>query len=120
MACIKVILNFQNELRLHHWGTESYSKHKALGKAYDSINDLLDTFTETYIGVYGRDEIYAIKELQFNGPNSISPEKVLNSFEEYLINGITKEIDDNQTALLNIRDEILATVQTTKYLLTLK
>jgi hypothetical protein len=120
MACIKVILNFQNELRLHHWGTQSYPAHQALGMAYESIDDLLDTFTETYIGVYGRNEIYAIKEMRFNGPDNISPEKVLDSFEEYLINGITKEIDDKETALLNIRDEILGTVQKTKYLLTLK
>ena len=27
-------MNFQNELRLHHWGTKSYSAHKALGKLY--------------------------------------------------------------------------------------
>ena len=120
MACIQTILNFQNELRLHHWGTQSYSAHQALGAAYEAIDDLLDTFTESYIGVYGRSEIYEIKELNFNGPDEISPEKVLESFEDYLMNNINKEIDSNQTSLLNIRDEMLGTVQKTKYLLTLK
>lgn len=120
MSCIKVILNFQNELRLHHWGTQSYPAHQALGMAYETIDDLLDTFTESYIGVYGRDEIYQIKEMQFNGPNEIDASKILDSFEDYLVHGITKEIDSEQTALLNIRDEILGTVQKTKYLLTLK
>lgn len=120
MSCIKVILNFQNELRLHHWGTQSYAAHQALGMAYETIDDLLDSFTESYIGVYGRSEIYSIKEMNFNGPNEISPEKVLDSFEEYLVNNVSKEIDADQTALLNIRDEILGVVQKTKYLLTLK
>lgn len=120
MSCIKVILNFQNELRLHHWGTQSYPAHQALGMAYESIDDLLDTFTETYIGVYGRNEIYSIKNMEFNGPNELDPLKILDSFEDYLINDITKEIDEQQTALLNIRDEILGVVQKTKYLLTLK
>jgi hypothetical protein len=120
MSCIKIILNFQNELRLHHWGTQSYPAHQALGKAYEAIDDLLDTFTETYIGVYGRGEIYNIKQLEFNGPEDIDPKTILDSFEDYLINGLPKEIDEHQTALLNIRDEILATVQKTKYLLTLK
>ena len=80
----------------------------------------MDTFTESYIGVYGRDEIYQIKEMQFNGPNEIDASKILDSFEDYLVNSITKEIDSDQTALLNIRDEILGVVQKTKYLLTLK
>jgi len=120
MSCIKVILNFQNELRLHHWGTQSYSTHKALGKAYEAIDGLLDTFTETYMGVYGRDEIYQIKEMKFNGPNEINVNSILDSFEDFLMNDINKEIDSDQTALLNIRDEILGTVQKTKYLLTLK
>lgn len=119
MSCIKVILNFQNELRLHHWGTQSYSAHKALGSAYEGLDDLMDTFTETYIGVYGREEIYSIKELKFNGPGEIDCRKVLDSLEDYLMNSIPKEISKEQTALLNIRDEMLGLVQQTKYLLTL-
>jgi hypothetical protein len=120
MACIKIILNFQNELRLHHWGTQSYPAHQALGMAYESIDDLLDTFTEAYIGVYGRNDIYQIKEMRFNGPNELDAMKILDSFEEYLITELPKEISTEQTALLNIRDEILGVVQKTKYLLTLK
>lgn len=119
MSCIKVILNFQNELRLHHWGTKSYAAHQALGMAYETIDDLLDTFTETYMGVNGREELKAIDNLALNGSFKTSPEQVLNSFEEYLMNDITKEIGEEQTALLNIRDEMLAVVQKTKYLLTL-
>ena len=119
MSCIKIILNFQNEIRLHHWGTQSYAAHKALGNAYEALDALMDTFTETYIGVYGRDEIYSIKEMKFNGPSEIDCRKVLDSFEDYLKNSIIKEIPKEQTALLNIRDEILGLVQKTKYLLTL-
>jgi hypothetical protein len=119
MSCIKVLLNFQIELRLHHWGTQSYAAHKAIGKAYEDLDGILDTFTETYIGVYGRSEVYNIKEMKFNGADEISAQKVLDSLEDYLMSGITKEIDKNQTALLNIRDEMLGLVQQTKYLLTL-
>jgi len=35
------------------------------------------------------------------------------------MNEIPKEVGDKQTALLNIRDEMLGLVQQTKYLLTL-
>jgi hypothetical protein len=119
MSCIKIILNFQNELRLHHWGTKSYSAHIALGAAYTGIDALLDTFAETYMGSLGKDELKQINTLELNGPFRTSAVQVLDSFEDYLTQEITKELDPNQTALLNIRDEMLALVQQTKYLLTL-
>lgn len=36
-----------------HFVTHSYSKHKALGEFYGDLEDLLDTFTEAYIGAGG-------------------------------------------------------------------
>jgi hypothetical protein len=45
--------------------------------------------------------------------------QVLSSFEDYLTNEVPKELGGDQTALLNIKDEMLALVQQTKYLLTL-
>jgi hypothetical protein len=119
MSCIKVLVNFQVELRLHHWGTQSYSAHKALGKAYESLDGLIDTFTESYIGIYGRDEIKKFTSLEFSGPFKKRPEAVLDSMEDYLMEEIPKSIPAEQTSLLNIRDEMLAVVQQTKYLLTL-
>lgn len=119
MSCTQTLLNFQNELRLHHWGTQSYSTHKAIGKLYEGLDGLIDTFTEAYIGIYGRDFIKEIEQLKFSGPFKTTPMKVVNSLEDYLINELPSHIDEHQTALLNIRDEMLALVQQTKYLLTL-
>jgi len=119
MTCIQKILNFQNEIRLHHWGTQSYSAHVALGKLYEGLDPLLDTFAETYMGILGKQEIKEFKSLDLNGPFKIGINSVLDSFEDYLKSEITKEIKPDQTALLNIRDEMLALVQQTKYLLTL-
>ena len=119
MTCVQKLMNFQNEIRLHHWGTKSYSAHKALGKLYEGLDGLIDSFTETYLGVDGREEIKQITELKLNGPFRTSAEQVLNSLEDFLKNEIPKELEEDQTALLNIRDEMLGLVQQTKYLLTL-
>jgi hypothetical protein len=119
MSCIKTILNFQNELRLHHWGTKSYAAHIALGAAYTGIDALLDSFAETYMGSLGKDELKEINELNLNGPHKTTAMQVLSSFEDYLTNEVVKELGGDQTALLNIKDEMLALVQQTKYLLTL-
>jgi DNA-binding ferritin-like protein len=119
MSCIKILINFQTELRLHHWGTESYSAHKALGKLYEGLDGLIDTFVESYIGVYGKEEIKEVNAIQLNGPYKTHASAVVNSLEDYLMNELPNELDENQTALLNIRDEMLGLVQQTKYLLTL-
>lgn len=119
MSCIKIILNFQNELRLHHWGTKSYAAHIALGAAYTGIDALLDTFAETYMGTFGKDELKDVNEITLNGPHKTTAMQVLSSFEEFLTKELPNEIGGDQTALLNIKDEMLALVQQTKYLLTL-
>lgn len=36
-----------------HLSTQSYSQHKALGDAYETIGDYLDSFVERYQGFYG-------------------------------------------------------------------
>jgi hypothetical protein len=71
------------------------------------------------MGALGKEELKQISELQLNGPYRTTANQVLNSFEDYLMNELPKEIDDSQTELLNIRDEMLGVVQQTKYLLTL-
>ena len=119
MSCIQKIMNFQNEIRLHHWGTQSYAAHKALGKLYEGLDPLLDSFVENFIGAKGKDQIKNISNLQLNGSYKINVNTVIESFEDYLQKEIEKEIGSDQTALLNIRDEMLALVQQTKYLLSL-
>ena len=119
MSCIQKIMNFQNELRLHHWGTQSYAAHVALGKLYETLDPLMDSFVETYLGIKGRQELKDINNLQLNGSFKININTVMDSFEDFLKKEIEKEVGSDQTALLNIKDEMLAAVQTTKYLLTL-
>lgn len=119
MSCIKTLINFQLELRLHHWGTQSYSAHKALGKLYEGLDGLIDTFTEAYLGIKGHQELKSITNIDLNGPFRTNAEQVVISLEEYLMNELPEHVGENQTALLNIKDGMLALVQQTKYLLTL-
>lgn len=110
-------MNFQNEIKLHHWGTPSYAEHQALGKLYEGLDPLIDQFAEMYFGTKGKEEIKEIEDLRLNGPSRISINSVLNSFEDFLMQELPKET--NHSSLLNIRDEMLGMVQQTKYLLTL-
>ena len=38
---------------IYHWQTTSYAAHKALGKYYAAIPDLVDGLVETYMGRNG-------------------------------------------------------------------
>ena len=38
---------------VYHWQTTSYSAHKALGKFYEAMPDLVDGLVETYMGRNG-------------------------------------------------------------------
>ena len=47
-------MNSRTQAHVFHLTTNSYAQHKALGKYYDAISDLLDAYAEAYMGSYGR------------------------------------------------------------------
>jgi hypothetical protein len=113
-GCIEKMMSAQQSLRLQHWMTKSHAEHKAIGKAYEGLDDLIDTFVETLIGAKSRDVLSGISSLSVGG----DVQKILADLENVLRNDVPKDVGEKETALLNIRDEILALVQRTKYLLT--
>jgi hypothetical protein len=119
MQLFTLLLRIQNQLRIFHWQTESFSQHKAFGKAYEELDGLIDQFVEVYMGKYGRSKAKITYNLE------------LQNFEEQYLLVIDTYIDDlislnNEldpvvdSDLLNIRDEMLGLFNRLKYLLTLK
>ena len=113
-GCVEKLMSAQQSLRLQHWMTKSHAEHKAIGKAYEGLDDLVDTFVETLIGAKSREVLSGISSLSVGG----DVQKILADLENVLRNDVPKDVGEKETALLNIRDEILALVQQTKYLLT--
>ena len=113
-GCVEKMMSAQQSLRLQHWMTKSHAEHKAIGKAYEGLDDLVDTFVETLIGAKGREVLSGISSLSVGG----DVQKILADLENVLRNDVPKDVGEKETAILNIRDEILALVQQTKYLLT--
>lgn len=50
---ITKFINLQNQIRIFHWQTKSYSEHKALGSLYEGLDPLIDEFVEVYFGKNG-------------------------------------------------------------------
>jgi len=116
---VKKFLQIQNQLRVFHWQTKSYAAHKAFGKAYETLDDLVDSFVETALGKGDTDFGGEIAITLFD-LNSLSVDEALNTYKEFLLdlnNILNNEVDSD---LMNIRDEMLGTLNHLSYLLTLK
>lgn len=112
-------LQFKEQIKLQHWNTFSYSTHKSTDELYGSLLESIDEFVETMMGKYGRPEFPETFSLELEKPENIDLMEYLTQFAEYLI-GLSDELDPRvDSDLLNIRDEILGSINQTKYLLTL-
>lgn len=121
MNIVTKFLTYQAQVKVLHWQTLSYSEHKALDGLYDDLSGHIDEFIETFMGKYGR--IISQKTFVLNVENykDKGPLALMSDIESYLINEIPTMLDTTKDSdLLNIRDEILGSVNQTKYLLTLK
>lgn len=110
------LLGFVVQTHVFHWLTTSYAQHQALGGLYDGIHDLTDSFMEVYMGKYGRNVgNNAASMITYNAADIM---ETIKEFEAFLLS-MNTALDPSDTDLLNIRDEMLALVHKTQYLLTL-
>ena len=117
---ITKMLTLQNQLRIFHWQTKSYAEHKALGAAYKALEGSIDSFVETYFGKNGirkASETFNISLANYGETDTMS---VLDDAISFLVNELPSLVETTDTDLLNIRDEMLATLNHTKYLLSLE
>ena len=94
-----------------HLNTRSYAKHKALGSFYDKVIDLADTFAEAYQGRHG-----------LIGPITLQSAKKTGNVIEFLQESLAeieanryKFCDEDDSAIQNIIDEIVALYLSTLY-----
>jgi DNA-binding ferritin-like protein len=114
------LVQIQLQFKFLHWQTFGYSKHKAYGKIYDNLGDMIDMFAEAMMGKYGRPEFESEFSIMFQDIKTISVQDFLDGITEFLVS-MTDQLDSRyDTDLLNLRDEMLAEINKLKYLLTLK
>ena len=114
------LVQIQLQFKFLHWQTFGDAKHRAYGEIYDSLGDLIDKFTEIMMGKYGRVDFDPEFSLMFQDIKTLSVQNFMDGITEFLV-GMTEVLDPKyDTDLLNIRDEILSSINKLKYLLTLK
>lgn len=110
---VSTLFNSREQAHILHLQTNSYSVHKALGKYYQSIVDLVDKYVETYQGKYGIIKGYSPVSKFLEGNNmAISYFKDLEKKISGMKVKLPKDLD-----LENAYADILQLIHSTNYLL---
>ena len=114
------LVQVQTQLRFYHWQTKSYARHQAYGGTYDAMDDLIDSFVEAMMGKYGRPVFSETFSIMFQDLSSVSLQQFVDGVCQFLV-GMSDQLDPRMdTDLLNLRDEMLALINKSKYLFTLE
>mgnify|MGYP000037141485 FL=1 len=117
---VNFFLGLQMQLKVNHWQTKGFARHNAFGSTFDELLELVDRYVEEAMGKYGRfildDET---KTIELVNLSEIDMKGFINTLREALVQ-FTSQLDETDTNLLNIRDEILGLINKLGYLLTLE
>ena len=114
------MLTLRNQVKIYHWETKNFARHKATDDLVDKLDASIDKFVEVYIGKYGRPKLNArTGTIQIRNFYDHEAPVLLQQAIDWLSIKLPKLLNVKDTDLLNIRDEILADLNQTLYLFTL-
>lgn len=115
---LKILFEFQLQLKLFHWNTKRYARHKATDKLMTALLEFIDVFVEAYLGKFN--SIAQPKQicLQTDITDKNLCSKLFNPFLKFLKEW--KGTFKNDTEFSNLIEELEAKVERTKYLLRLQ
>ena len=117
---INFFLGLQSQLKVMHWQTKGYARHKALDDTFGDLLPLVDSFVEEAMGKYGRFKLDdETKTIKLSNLSELDPKAMVKTVCDALIQ-FTDQFEPTDTNLLNIRDEILGLFNKLNYLLTLE
>jgi len=110
-----------NTVKLYHWQTTSFARHKATCDLFNALQPLIDEFIEVYMGRYKRPKFsgggFKLNILELSDEKA---DDIINEYINYLKNELPTQLNENDTDLLNIRDEMLSNLNKILYLFTLQ
>ena len=112
------LLTIRNQIKLYHWQTGSFARHKATDDLTATLDTNIDAFVESYMGRYGRPSVSGSIKLH-NFSESAAKSFVARE-TTYLQTVLPRKIGKEDTDLLNLRDTILGDLTKVSYLFTLR
>ena len=110
---VLLLIEASQQVRVFHWNTKSYAEHVALGSLYEAIDASADEIAETLIGLEDKRPV-------LSGTIQLSDYRGTDSVRTFL-KALSMELEafEGSTDVLNLRDDLLAKVHKTLYLLSL-
>jgi len=109
----ETFFRFLNELKLYHWRTKRYARHKATDELYQAFQEFHDRFIETLMGSTGQ-KVMIRNTLPVRVFTDNKAPLLLQEMYEYLMN--LNRYKWMKGDLQNLRDEICSSLQQTLYL----
>lgn len=111
------MLTIRNQVKLYHWQTGSFARHKATDDLVGKLDELIDSFVETYMGKYGRPKVSGT--IKLHNFSDLAARGFVAVQTKYLTKELPRKLRKEDTDLLNLRDEILGELNKVLYLFTL-
>ncbi len=119
-ADVNFFFTLREQIKLYHWQTHSYARHKATDDVIDSLDKLIDEYVEIYMGKYGRPRMNArTGTVKVMNLNEKSAAKFVRSCIAHLQGPLVKGLKPTDTDLVNLRDEMLGHLNQLMYLCSL-
>ena len=118
-SIVEPMMEFRNQIKLYHWKTSSFARHKGTDKFLEKFDKLFDEFIEVLTGSRGEkiSDSFSVKFVQVTDKTASGYVK---SFREWLTESLPTLLFEHETDLSNLRDEILANTNRLLYLFELK
>ena len=120
-ADVNFFFQLREQIKLYHWQTHSFARHKATDDVIVALDTTIDTYVETYMGKYGRPKLTAATNtIRVTNLSEASILKFIRSAIQHLQGPLVKRLNPRtDTDLLNLRDEMLGELNKLQYLFTL-
>jgi hypothetical protein len=118
---IHFFFSMREQIKLYHWQTKSYSRHKATDEVITSLDEAIDEYVETYMGKYGRPKMSARNNMiKVQNLSETTIVRFIKNCITHLTTQLTKKLNPAaDTDLINLRDEMLGDLNKLLYLFTL-
>ena len=117
---VHFFFQMRDQIKLYHWQTSSYARHKATDDVLKSLDEHIDLFVEVWMGKYGRPKMTKTTDTTIvKNMADKTAHTFIKTCLAYLQGPLSKSLKATDSDLASIRDEMLGELHQLLYLFSL-